>query len=81
MVTHLSSMKTSVITGLEMFRKSLDEAYAGDNVGALLRGIDTLIMAQTGMPVHVADNPLDCVADGTGIYLESDVLGVVGKRL
>ena len=31
---------TSVITGLEMFRKSLDEAYAGDNVGALLRGID-----------------------------------------
>ena len=32
--------KTSVITGLEMFRKSLDEAYAGDNVGALLRGID-----------------------------------------
>ena len=32
--------KTSVITGLEMFRKSLDEAYAGDNVGALLRGVD-----------------------------------------
>ncbi len=31
---------TSVITGLEMFRKSLDEAFAGDNVGALLRGID-----------------------------------------
>ena len=32
--------KTSVITGLEMFRKSLDEAFAGDNVGALLRGVD-----------------------------------------
>ena len=32
--------KTSVITGLEMFRKSLDEAYAGDNIGALLRGVD-----------------------------------------
>ena len=32
--------KTSVITGLEMFRKTLDEAQAGDNVGALLRGID-----------------------------------------
>ena len=31
---------TSVITGLEMFRKLLDEAQAGDNVGALLRGID-----------------------------------------
>ncbi|MBE7091182.1 MAG: elongation factor Tu [Clostridiales bacterium] len=31
---------TTVITGLEMFRKMLDEAMAGDNVGALLRGID-----------------------------------------
>ena len=31
---------TTVITGLEMFRKTLDEAMAGDNVGALLRGID-----------------------------------------
>jgi elongation factor Tu len=30
----------TVITGLEMFRKMLDEAMAGDNVGALLRGID-----------------------------------------
>ena len=29
-----------VVTGLEMFRKLLDEAQAGDNVGALLRGID-----------------------------------------
>ena len=31
---------STVITGLEMFRKLLDEAQAGDNVGALLRGID-----------------------------------------
>ena len=30
----------TTITGLEMFRKLLDEAYAGDNIGALLRGID-----------------------------------------
>ena len=30
----------TVITGLEMFRKSLDSAEAGDNAGALLRGID-----------------------------------------
>ena len=30
----------TVITGLEMFRKSLDQAEAGDNAGALLRGID-----------------------------------------
>ena len=34
--------------------------------GALLRGIDMLIMQQTGMPVHIAPNPLDCVVDGAG---------------
>ena len=48
---------------------------------ALLRGLDTLISQQTGMPVNIADNPLDCVVDGTGIFLESDVLGKVGKKL
>jgi elongation factor Tu len=32
--------KSTVITGLEMFRKLLDFAEAGDNVGALLRGVD-----------------------------------------
>ncbi|MBE6065088.1 elongation factor Tu [Clostridium cochlearium] len=31
--------KKTVITGIEMFRKLLDEAQAGDNIGALLRGI------------------------------------------
>ncbi|MBN2145687.1 MAG: elongation factor Tu, partial [Candidatus Aureabacteria bacterium] len=30
----------SVVTGVEMFRKSLDEGRAGDNIGVLLRGID-----------------------------------------
>ena len=32
--------KASVVTGVEMFRKSLDEGQAGDNVGILLRGIE-----------------------------------------
>jgi elongation factor Tu len=32
--------KTSVVTGVEMFRKLLDEAQAGDNIGILLRGIE-----------------------------------------
>src|SRR5437660_12751891 len=32
--------KKSVVTGAEMFRKLLDEGQAGDNIGALLRGID-----------------------------------------
>lgn len=34
--------------------------------GAMLRGLDRLIMQQTGMPVHVADHPLDCVVEGAG---------------
>ena len=32
-------IRKTVITGIEMFRKLLDEAQAGDNIGALLRGI------------------------------------------
>ncbi len=48
--------------------------------GSLLRGLDTLIASQTGMPVRVADNPLDCVADGTGVFLETDILGSVSKK-
>lgn len=37
--------------------------------GALLRGIDKLIAEQTGLPVHVADDPLSAVAEGTGVVL------------
>ncbi len=33
-------VQTTVVTGIEMFRKMLDEAMAGDNIGALLRGIN-----------------------------------------
>ena len=33
-------IKKSVVTGVEMFRKLLDSAQAGDNIGALLRGVD-----------------------------------------
>jgi len=36
----IKETKQSVATGLEMFRKLLDEAIAGDNIGILLRGID-----------------------------------------
>lgn len=35
----LKDTRTTTVTGLEMFQKSLDEALAGDNVGILLRGI------------------------------------------
>lgn len=39
--------------------------------GAMLRGLDRLVMQETGMPVHVADRPLDCVVAGTGKRLGS----------
>jgi len=42
--------------------------------GALLKGLDTLIHSETGIPVHVAEKPLDCVAEGTGKVLENDAL-------
>jgi rod shape-determining protein MreB len=38
--------------------------------GALLRGLDRLIEAQTEVPVHLAEDPLTCVAVGTGLYLD-----------
>ncbi len=37
--------------------------------GALLRGLDKLVAEQTGLPVHVADDPLSAVAEGTGVVL------------
>ncbi len=39
-IVGLKETKTSVVTGIEMFRKLLDYAEAGDNVGVLLRGVD-----------------------------------------
>ena len=38
--------------------------------GALIRDIDKLLSAKTGMPVYVAENPLDCVVKGAGKTLE-----------
>jgi len=39
-IVGMRETKKSVVTGVEMFRKLLDEGQAGDNIGALLRGID-----------------------------------------
>ena len=38
--------------------------------GALLTGIDKLISEETGLPVHVAEDPLSAVAEGTGKLLD-----------
>jgi len=39
-IVGIKDTKSTVVTGVEMFRKSMDEAQAGDNVGLLLRGIE-----------------------------------------
>jgi elongation factor Tu len=39
-IVGIKPTQKSVITGVEMFRKLMDEAIAGDNIGVLLRGID-----------------------------------------
>lgn len=38
--------------------------------GALIKNLDKLLSEKTGMPVYVAENPLDCVVKGTGKTLE-----------
>ncbi len=48
--------------------------------GALLRGLDKLISSETKIPVIIATNPLDCVADGTGICLENDSLSITSNK-
>jgi elongation factor Tu len=38
-VVGVTDTQTTTITGIEMFQKTLDEGFAGDNVGILLRGV------------------------------------------
>jgi rod shape-determining protein MreB len=48
----------------------MDRGIALTGGGALLRGLDERIRAETGMPVNIADSPLDSVALGTGKCVE-----------
>ncbi len=57
----------------ELAADIIDRGITLTGGGALLRGIDTLITEETGIPVNVADNPLDCVAEGTAKRLESSM--------
>ena len=71
----LSQIVDAIITTLEKTPPELaadiiDHGIMLTGGGALLRGLDLLIMQQTGMPVQVAQRPLDCVVDGTGKRLE-----------
>ncbi len=55
----------------ELSADIIDHGITLTGGGALLRGLDKLIEKETGMPVYIGEDPLDCVAKGTGKVLES----------
>ncbi len=54
----------------ELAADIMDKGIVLTGGGALLRGIDERLKHETGMPVHIADNPLSSVAIGSGKCLE-----------
>ena len=65
--TIVEAIKTTLEkTPPELAADIIDHGIMLTGGGALLRGIDMLVMQQTGMPVHIATRPLDCVVDGAG---------------
>lgn len=71
----LTGIIDSVKTALEQTPPELGADVATHGMvitggGALLRDIDRLIAEETGLPVHIAEDPLTCVARGGGTILE-----------
>lgn len=62
----------------ELAADIMDRGIVLTGGGALLKNLDKLLTQQTGMPVVVAENPLDCVAIGTGKSLDN--LDMIRKR-
>ena len=62
--------ETLAETPPELSADILDHGIMLTGGGALLRGLNKLLSQETGMPVNVAEHPLDCVAEGTGRMLD-----------
>lgn len=68
----IDAIKTTLErTPPELAADIIDQGITLAGGGALLKGLDRLINNETGMPVFIAENPLDCVAEGTGKVLEN----------
>ena len=68
----IEAIKTTLEkTPPELASDIIDKGITLAGGGALLRGIDDLIKAETHMPVHIAESPLDCVALGAGKALDT----------
>ena len=70
----------------ELSADIIDRGITLTGGGALLRGLDQLIQSETGIDVHIAEDPLDCVAKGAGAVLDHvdllhDVLDTDGGRM
>ncbi len=71
LVTIIDAVKgTLEKTPPELSADIIDHGIVLTGGGALLRGLDRLVSQETSMPVKVAENPLDCVVEGTGKRLE-----------
>jgi rod shape-determining protein MreB and related proteins len=68
----IEAIKTTLEkTPPELASDIIDKGITLAGGGALLRGIADLIKAETHMPVHIAESPLDCVALGAGKALDT----------
>lgn len=68
----IDAIKTTLEkTPPELAADIIDQGITLAGGGALLKGLDKLINKETGMPVHIAEAPLDCVAEGAGKVLEN----------
>jgi rod shape-determining protein MreB and related proteins len=63
----------------ELASDVIDRGIVLTGGGACLRHLDVLIAQETGIPVHIAENPMDCVAIGAGVALE--YLDVIKRSL
>lgn len=71
-LTHVvEAIKTTLEkTPPELAADIIDQGITLAGGGALIKGLDKLINRETGMPVNIAESPLDCVAAGAGKVLE-----------